>query len=362
MGNIKTKQRDSWFDNVKGILMIAVVVGHFNASVIGQYQTLAFLQTVIYFFHMPAFAVISGYFLKRRVNTKDYVSVINKTLIPYLFAQLFVYIAAVILPDGVRALSAERLYESGVFSFLFPIYHLWYFFGVVFSFLFLVYSNAQKHPLRAFVISIALSVVSGMIPTVEFMRFTKVIAFLPFFVFGYIFPKNAMENVRKRKFAVPSAVFVSAVVAFFWFFRTRWTPISIFAMTLRYEKYESVYGISYWQAVIVRVVFIVLSIIFSLAFMNLCPKKKSVFTVLGERSVYIYVLHVIIVAVVRHFNYDYKILQQLNSPVRKIFFLLFGVAVCYALASKPVVAVFKRFFEPSFDIRKIPQYLKQKED
>lgn len=223
-------QRDSWFDNSKGILMIAVVVGHFIASVLGKFDTLAFLSNYIYFFHMPAFAIISGFFLKRRVDTKDYASVINKTLIPYCFAQVVIYLFAIILPSGVRALSAERFAASGLFSFLFPMYHLWFFVGLIIAF----------------------------------------------------------------------------------------------------------------------------------AFLNLCPRKKCIFTRLGEKSVYIYVLHVVFVAIVRHLHYEYGILFELDSLVNKIIYLVFCVVVCYLLTTPPVVKLFKKLFEPNFDIRKIPEYLTKK--
>lgn len=348
------KQRDSWFDNAKGILMIAVVIGHLIASVVNKFDTFAFLSNVIYFFHMPAFAIISGYFLKRRVDTKDYASVVNKTIIPYCFAQVLVYLFAIILPDGVKALSAERLYESGVFSFLFPLYHLWYFFGVVIAFLFLIIVKAKEHPVRALVISFIISLASGAIPTVEFLKLTKVLAFLPFFVLGYVLPSEVMRNVKRRKFNAPALIFVIGVVICFWLLREN-SLTGIFGMTWRYERYK--FGISFLEAILVRAGFIVASAVFSFAFLNLCPKKRCIFTRLGQRSVYIYILHVIIVAIIRHLNYEYEILLELDSPINKIIFLAFGVGVCYLLVTKPVVNVFKRIFEPDFDIRKIREYL-----
>lgn len=350
------KPRDSWLDNAKGILMIAVVVGHFIASVVNKYDTFAFLSNLIYFFHMPAFAIVSGFFLKRRVDTKDYASVINKTVVPYCFAQIIIYLFAIILPDGVKALSAERLYESGVFSFLFPLYHLWYFIGVVVAFVFLVAIKAKEHPLRAVVVSLALSLISGAIPTVEFLKLTKILAFLPFFVLGYLIPKDFMKSVRKRKYNIASLVLFVAVVAVFWVLRDKGSLTGIFAMTWRFERYK--FDIGFWEAVLVRLGFILSSAVFSLAFLNLCPKRKCIFTRLGEKSVYVYILHVVVVAVIRHLNYDYKILLELDSPVVKILYLIFSVLICFVLTLPPVVKVFKKVFEPTFDIRKIPEYLK----
>lgn len=353
-----TKQRDSWFDNSKGILMITVVVGHFIASVLGKFDTLAFLSNYIYFFHMPAFAIISGFFLKRRVDTKDYASVINKTLIPYCFAQVVIYLFAIILPSGVRALSAERFADSGLFSFLFPMYHLWYFVGLIIAFAFLILVNAKEHPLRALILSLVISLASGAIPTVEFLKLTKVLAFLPFFVIGYLVPSGFMNKIKKKSLIPVSLILTVGVCAVLWLFRDKGTFTGIFAMTSRYDNF--VFDIPYLQAVVVRFLFILSSVIYSFAFLNLCPRKKCIFTRLGEKSVYIYVLHVVFVAIVRHLHYEYGILFELDSLVNKIIYLVFCVVVCYLLTTPPVVKLFKKLFEPNFDIRKIPEYLTKK--
>ncbi len=354
------KQRDNWFDNAKGILMILVVIGHLLASAANKYEIFSIFLNLIYFFHMPAFAIVSGFFMKRRIDTKDYASVINKTILPYCFAQIIIYVAAIVLPSGVAALSAERLVRSGVFSFLFPIYHLWYFFGVVFAFLFCIKIKAKEHPVRALVVSIIISLVCGALPTVTFLKLTKALAFLPFFVLGYLIPKETMQRFRERKLIIPSLLIVAAAVATFFILGDKGILTGIFAMTKRYWNFG--FGIPYWAAILVRLGFIVTSVIFSFAFFNICPKKKSVFTILGERSVYIYILHVLIIAVIHHFNYQHGILRALELPILKVLYVAFGVLICYVLVSKPVVKVFRNLFEPEFDIRKIPEYLKMNKD
>lgn len=354
------KQRDNWFDNAKGILMILVVVGHLLASAANKFEIFAVLLNLIYFFHMPAFAIISGFFLKRRVDTRDYASVINKNFLPYCFAQLIIYIAALVLPSGAAALSAEHLVDTGIFSFMFPIYHLWYFFGVIFAFLFCIGVNAKEHPVRALLVSVIISLFCGVVPAVAFLKLTKTLAFLPFFVLGYIMPKDTMQRFKEKKLIIPSVLIIAAVTVTFFALGEKGILTGIFSMTRRYERFG--FGIPYWAAILVRLGFIVGSVIFSFAFLNICPKKKSIFTIIGERSVYVYILHVLIIAVIRHFNYEYGVLRVLRIPGLKFVYILLGVAICYLLVSKPVVKVFKRFFEPDFDIRKIPEYLKVKKD
>ncbi len=77
-------ERTSWIDFLRGILIVLVVVGH---SQVG-------FSKYIYWFHMPAFFMLSGYLFKPVANWKDWKSyALKKTtslLIPYsLFLILF---------------------------------------------------------------------------------------------------------------------------------------------------------------------------------------------------------------------------------------------------------------------------------
>ena len=352
------KNRDYWFDNVKGFLMITVVVGHLIASVLNKFPDFVFLSNFIYSFHMPAFAIISGFFMKRRVDNKDYSSVINKIIVPYLIAQIFIYVVGMVLPDGVKALSLERFAESGVFTFTVPIYHLWYFVGMIIAFFYCVSSNAKNHPVRAMVIASVISLVSGFLPSITFLKLTKIAGFLPFFVLGYVLPKDKMYLLKnKKRYFAPSIVVFLVVIAVFWFLKDEGTLTGIFAMTSRYGKF----GFSFLSVVdmLIRFGYIVASIVMTFSLMGLSPCKKTPLSKLGERSVYIYVLHVIIVAVIRHFNYETHFLSEMQTPWLRALYVLFGVLICFVLVSKPVIKAFKPLLEPDFDIRNVIKYISQ---
>ncbi|WP_182006371.1 acyltransferase family protein [Priestia aryabhattai] len=64
-----------WISISKGFLMILVVAGHSNYEILSRY---------IYWFHMPAFILISGYLFNNVYNLKDLISKRSKRmLIPY---------------------------------------------------------------------------------------------------------------------------------------------------------------------------------------------------------------------------------------------------------------------------------------
>lgn len=57
---IMNKQRLSYWDTLKGLLIILVVLGHCGTALSGG------LLSAIYAFHMPLFIVVSGYFSKKQ--------------------------------------------------------------------------------------------------------------------------------------------------------------------------------------------------------------------------------------------------------------------------------------------------------
>lgn len=350
------KERDSWFDNIKGFLMICVVVGHLIGTCISKYPTMNFLYHYIYSFHMPAFAIVSGYFMKRRVENKDYASVINKTLVPYLFAQVFVYLIGFVVPNSNKSLSLGIFSGDGEFSFFFPLYQLWYFAAVMFAFVFCVAVKADKKPLRAFVLSLIISVGSGVFSYVQLFKLSKSMAFLPFFVIGFICTSNFMNNVKKRKILIiPSVLIIGASAICLWMLRHEESPIAIFSLISRLQNFA--FGIPFEYAILVWLGFIFGGTLISFSIFVISPRKKTPLAILGRRSNYIFVLHAFVVAVVRNWHIEKQILFELDSPLAKVLFLVFCVGVCYLLASKPITTIFRPLIEPNFDVRKIKEYL-----
>ena len=55
------RTRDSYWDNLKGVLITLVVCGHLCEQYIDDSNLLRHLWIVVYSFHMPLFIAISGY-------------------------------------------------------------------------------------------------------------------------------------------------------------------------------------------------------------------------------------------------------------------------------------------------------------
>lgn len=81
-------KRDTSFDSIKFVLIALVVLGHTMHVDLSGFNGKVF--SFIYSFHMPAFAIISGYFFKVKGN-KDFWKSILELMLVLIFFQLFYF-------------------------------------------------------------------------------------------------------------------------------------------------------------------------------------------------------------------------------------------------------------------------------
>lgn len=162
------KERDYWFDNAKAILITAVVVGHLANGIFSTstYWVVA-LQKFIYIFHMPAFMVISGRFAKKRIDRGDWVTVINKLIVPYVVLQTLM----LLLYSGMEYSSTSS------FSYFKPLFGLWYFFTIAAYSLISPYIVKFKWLLP---VSLIIGLCVGFLPNTFYGGFHRIFCFYPF--------------------------------------------------------------------------------------------------------------------------------------------------------------------------------------
>lgn len=70
--------RIEYIDLLKGIAIILMIVGH-------TFKTQNVLFRIIYSFHMPLFAIISGYFFKKRDFKERINGIMQRMFMPYIY-------------------------------------------------------------------------------------------------------------------------------------------------------------------------------------------------------------------------------------------------------------------------------------
>ena len=111
--------RNEAFDAAKGVLIILVIIGHVLLGSLSENLS----REIIYFFHMPLFLGISGFFTKRKLIESSFSQIIkklkNRLILPFLIA--FIFFTVLFL------LSQNELNLRGLFrQIIYPYYHLWY--------------------------------------------------------------------------------------------------------------------------------------------------------------------------------------------------------------------------------------------
>jgi len=115
-------ERNQAFDATKGFLIILVIMGHVLLGSISENLG----REVIYFFHMPIFLAITGYFTKRTLINKSIAEILLKykyrMILPFIYAFAFYTTLALIRIHISEGLEIKHF----TYRILYPFYHLWY--------------------------------------------------------------------------------------------------------------------------------------------------------------------------------------------------------------------------------------------
>jgi fucose 4-O-acetylase-like acetyltransferase len=126
--------RNQSFDALKGILILFVIMGHILLGEINQNQG----REIIYFFHMPIFLAVTGYFTKELLVKSTAKDIFKKykyrMLIPFLLA--YIFYTSLFLLQGYLTGKLQSL--DIIMACIYPYYHLWYIPAV---FLFVFYTK-----------------------------------------------------------------------------------------------------------------------------------------------------------------------------------------------------------------------------
>lgn len=190
--------RDAYYDNVRGILILLVVVGHFLERVLDQSYPVKAVFLWIYSFHMPLFIFVSGYFSGNLVKDKARV---KKRAFEYLSLYLFYKGAICFTKQALGQRSGFHLLsEDGIPWFLAVI--------AVYSVLVYVFRNVEggrKNPVL--LVSVVLSLLAGLDPEIgDELVLSRIIVFFPYFYLGYLLRGVDIRGKARKLCPQPVAV------------------------------------------------------------------------------------------------------------------------------------------------------------
>lgn len=306
---MSTKSRIYFLDNYKALLIVLVVIGHFIEPCYNNTPFLTTLKWIIFSFHMPAFIFISGYFSKKAMTFEK---LLQKLVIPYFVYEILYYLLYVFVIHKDTGLYLNR-----------PKFSLWYLMALFFWRIATPYM--KKIPGSIF-ISITAGLLIGFSQLGNFFSIPRTLFFYPFFLAGYYFQESWFETVRKKwKFFTGSLAFMLLLF---------WGGVSAGSIQLtpwifygRYS-YEDM-GMTPGIGMLVRLGCYGISFLLIFTLCAIIPKKKHFFSVLGLRTMPVYLFHGLIYSVLK----ATPILKQVNTPLEISALLLFCVLLSFALAT-----------------------------
>ncbi|MDL5352957.1 acyltransferase family protein [Microbacterium sp. zg-YB36] len=331
----RPKPRVPFWDNARFACIVLVVLGHAVQRLTYDSDIAQAVYFLIYAFHMPAFAIISGYFSKSGTpNQRQMARVITDIIVPYLIF------------EGLWTLTKWLVEGSANPNPTEPSWTLWFLLALGIFRLILPYLALLKRPLLW---TLAISIGAGYLTNLDStFSLSRTLGLLFFFTLGWWLRDRDIvarfDLLRSRSWwVVLCAAGVLAVAGWAaWFYIDTWLAMDLGGW-LFYDDAYAALGANTWWAGGVRLVIMAIALILSAAFFTLLPRRDRWWTHFGQYTMYVYLLHSFVL-------YPFRESGVMRALDPTWFWLpvvtALSVAIALGLATKPVRTVFRHLIEP----------------
>ena len=330
--------RNYRIDNVKGVLIILVVIGHFLLPI----STTRFTtnsQYLIYTFHMPCFIFISGYLAKGVYRDGRFKwGKLARLAWLYLLFELGVHVTEGLL-EGQIGWRVDLFHESGA-----P----WYLLALLIWYLFVpLCSRLGKWASLALALAVGLAGGYAGSGLGDFLAADRVFAFAPFFFMGYFFTGRELKGLcsgGRRAAAVILGALVGAGI-----FLGTYDFLEPYRLAVYGAMYDRFSPELYSLCWLIRLICYGAAGALSFGLIAFLPDRRLPFlTKLGQRTLSVYVLHRLIRDLCQYFDL-YRFLN-VHSKAQVLLMMAGCVALSAVLAWGPVYGAFQWLSEAPFAV------------
>lgn len=291
-----------------------------------QYSAIIrFIHPILLSFFMPAFVLVTGYFSKDLADEQS-----NKRL--RIFNYVLLYTVCQLIKIGITPSA----------SFLKPAYANWFLVAIIvwYTVLPLV---AKIKPLWAITIVLIIGVLINLDPQVNaILQVSRVVSFFPFFLLGFYCSKENMVLLESPKCRNIELLVLAVSLIFCVTFWVDAVPYGI----LHANKSYSAMHLSVLKGFAFKLVWYVFASIFSFGILSLIPRRKAWYTVLGTRTLAIYIVHTLIYAYIINHTTIFSTIGQGENTFLIIFVL--SLLVTLACGSRWLSYLFNKFMHFRF--------------
>ncbi|MDQ0814925.1 fucose 4-O-acetylase-like acetyltransferase [Streptomyces sp. B3I7] len=329
--------RDPFFDNAKYLTIVLVACGHAWEPLTYGSRAVHAVYLAVYAFHMPAFAMISGYFSRSFDMAPGRLKrLVTGVVVPYL-----VFETAYTL--FYRWAQDDPGYPL---SLLDPWYVMWFLVALFIWRLTTPLWLMLRHPLP---VALGLAMLAACSPDLGGdLSIQRVLGFLPYFVLGLTLRPSHFERLRTRRarlLALPVAATVLAAAY--------WAAPSFDAGWLYHRGSVTGQGAPAWAGLLSTPALFLLAVVLTACFLAWVPRRHRWFTTLGAGTMYGYLLHGFLIKSSRFWGwYDHP---WLHTPAGELAVTALAVGMITALCAAPVRAVFRYVVEPRMNWAFVPR-------
>ncbi|MCU1424640.1 MAG: fucose 4-O-acetylase [Microbacteriaceae bacterium] len=329
------KERVPFWDNARFLCVTLVVIGHGTQRLTADSNNALIVYLFIYAFHMPAFAVISGYFSRPRApDRRQMTKVITDIIVPYVIMET-IWTFVQFLVEGKQEFNPTK-----------PSWTLWFLLALGIFRLVLPYLALLRYPL---LVAVILSIGVGYMNNVDStFSLSRAIGILPFFVLGWKANEWGWVDRWRAVARHGAAIRACAIIVLVAWLTVVVTNIELWrSIDLRfwffYEDSYAGLGESEWWAGLVRLGLIALAAILTAAFLVLVPRGETWITDFGRSTMYVYLLHSFLLYPLR----ETGVLSDEHTSAVWLLSMIFAcIAISIALSAPIVRRVFRPIVEP----------------
>lgn len=265
------RERSTWLDNAKGLLILLVVWGHLIEQAVPSNPVVAGVYGAIYLFHMPAFILISGMVSSATLDRPALAQIGRSLLFPLIVFQALYWPAL----QWLRPASNPDL--------LTPQWILWFLLSLAIWRLLLPVFVQLRFPILA---ATMLAVAAGFVDSIgHTLSLSRSFVFFPLFLVGHLYGPR-IRTLASGHGPAGAALLVLLCGTTAYLVMNGASILPLYGAM----PYAHIGPDIAWLAA-VRLVLIIAGVAAALAFLTLVPTQDSLLTWLGRRSLPVFLLH-----------------------------------------------------------------------
>ncbi|MCQ2461626.1 MAG: acyltransferase family protein [Clostridia bacterium] len=327
-----SKPRVYLWDNVKALLIILVVMGHFITQFTGSNEIMQSMFSIIYSVHMPLFIFVSGLFTRYK-NGKLQVNKIISYLILYVLLKLIIFIERVSFGHNSKF---DLFSDAGI-----P----WYMLAMA-AWLCMTYCFRNVKPLPMMIVSVVSALLVGYANGIgDVLCLSRIIVFYPFFLLGYYLDANKIiEKTRKPWMKIVAVVLLLTLVVLA--FTCRGALYSLRPVLVGRNSYAKFAVPSLGP--VFRLGWYIVSTILSAAIVCLIPNKQNKLSYIGAATLPIYFIHRPILYILMDVGFGALVVNGLGPIWGPIVFLLSAILLAFILSWPPFSKPFNKLMKVQY--------------